>query len=228
MHAIKGNISLNINEHVYLKKPDSSVLGKKIIEGSINLIEEIGFENFTFKKLATKISSTEASIYRYFESKHNLLVYLTIWYYKWLQYRLAFKLANIDCPKDRLIRAIKLLTESVVEDTDFSYINEVKLNKIVIAESSKIYLNKSVDADNSEGFFKPYKDLVQKVSDIIIEINPNYKYPNMLVSTIIEGTHHQRFFAEHLPRLTNVVEGEDSVTTFYQDLIMKALGIEKQ
>ena len=34
----------------------------------------------------------------------------------------------------------------------------------------------------------------------------------MLVSTIIEGTHHQRFFAEHLPRLTNVVEGEDSVT----------------
>jgi hypothetical protein len=144
-----------------------------------------------------------------------------------LQYRLAFKLANIDCPKDRLIRAIKLLTESIEEDTDFSYINEVKLNKIVIAESSKIYLNKSVDADNSEGFFKPYKDLVQKVSDIIIEITPNYKYPNMLVSTIIEGTHHQRFFAEHLPRLTNVVEGEDSVTTFYQDLIMKALGIEK-
>jgi hypothetical protein len=32
MHAIKGNISLNINEHVYLKTPDSSVLGKKIID----------------------------------------------------------------------------------------------------------------------------------------------------------------------------------------------------
>jgi hypothetical protein len=49
----------------------------------------------------------------------------------------------------------------------------------------------------------------------------------MLVSTIIEGAHHQRFFADHLPRLTDIVEGEDAVTSFYLQLVERELGIEK-
>ncbi|MCR9172309.1 MAG: hypothetical protein NXI10_07465 [bacterium] len=45
----------------------------------------------------------------------------------------------------------------------------------------------------------------------------------MLVSTIIEGTHHQRFFTSHLPRLTNVIDGEDAVCSFYGKLTEKIL-----
>ena len=45
----------------------------------------------------------------------------------------------------------------------------------------------------------------------------------MLVSTIIEGAHHQRYFAEHLPSLTDVCEGEDAITTFYQKLALREL-----
>ena len=81
MDRLLSNIKIQVNEKVYLKDPDSSELGKKIIRGSIDLIDEIGFEQFTFKKLAIKINSTEASVYRYFDSKHTLLVYITLWYW---------------------------------------------------------------------------------------------------------------------------------------------------
>ena len=61
------------------------------------------------------------------------------------------------------------------------------------------------------------------VSEIITSINSTYKYPHMLVSTIIEGAHHQRYFAQHLPSLTDVVDNEDSITTFYQKLALKEI-----
>ncbi len=216
-------ISLQVNKNLYLKNPESSELGKKIITGSIDLIDEIGFDSFTFRKLGVHINSTEASIYRYFESKHKLLLYLNSWYWNWMEYRLIFSLANIDSPVSRLERAIFLLIEKISEDSDFSHINEVKLNRIVISESQKAYLTKDVDQENKIGAFTVQKQLVEKISRIILEINPTYKYPHMLVSTIIEGAHLQRFFAEHLPRLTDVSDSCDAITDFYKELIFKAI-----
>lgn len=221
MHNLLSNIKIKINEKVYLKDPESTVLGKKMLTQGIELIDELGFESFTFKKLATKIGSTEASIYRYFESKHHLLMYIVLWYWGWMEYRLVFGLNNIKSPEERLKKAIKILTERIEQDSKFSHINEIKLNRIVISESSKLYLNKNVDTENSDGFFLKYKTVVQLVSDVILEINTNYKYPHMLVSTIIEGAHHQRYFAEHLPRLTDIIEGEDAVVVFYQDMAIQ-------
>ena len=227
MDSIISKVSIQVHKSVFLKNPESSDLGRRIITGSIALIDEIGFEGFTFRKLGKKISSTEASIYRYFESKHKLLLYLTCWYWGWTEYRLVFGLANIPSPTERLERAITLLTAQIEEDSSFSHVNEVKLNKIVISESSKAYLTKEVDQDNQEGIFSVFKQIVERVSSIILEINPAYKYPHMLVSTVVEGAHHQRYFAAHLPRLTDVVEGEDSVTSFYKDLVIKAISPHK-
>ena len=84
-------------------------------------------------------------------------------------------------------------------------------------------MTKTVDEENKEGVFGQYKALVERVSDIILEINPTYKYSHMLVSTMIEGAHHQRYFAEHLPRLTDVVEGEDAIVEFYTNMVFKAI-----
>ena len=224
MKQSNSNIRLTINPESFLKDPESSVLGNKIIQGGIELIDEIGFEAFTFKKLAKHIESTEASIYRYFESKHKLLIYLTLWYWAWVDYRLVLATTNIECPKDRLMRAIQVVTEAVQQDSNFLQVDEVKLHRIILSESSKIYLNKKVDSDNSSGFFTQYKDVVERLSSIILEVNPTFKYPHMLVTTIIEGAHHQRYFAEHLPRLTDIIKTEDAVTTFYKDLVIKSIG----
>jgi AcrR family transcriptional regulator len=224
---LQSKIALKINAKVFKKDPLSSDLGGKVLRQSVEFIEEIGFEDFTFRKLAQRICSTEASIYRYFENKHNLLAYLTMWYWSWMEYRIYIKTLNIVDPQVRLGRAIKCLTEEIREDLEFQQIDEVKLHRVVIMESSKVYMSKKVDQNNELGFFMVYKDVVQRVADIILEINSTFKYPHMLVSTVIEGAHHQRFFADHLPRLTDVVEGEDAVTSFYLQLVERELAIEK-
>ncbi|MCH2229455.1 MAG: TetR/AcrR family transcriptional regulator [Crocinitomicaceae bacterium] len=227
MEALQSKIAIQINPNVYKKDPVSSELGIKIVREGILLLDELGFENFTFKKLAIKINSTEASIYRYFENKHNLLAYLTMWYWSWTENKIILKTLNIDSPEERLRRAIKCLTEEINEDKSVSHIDEIKLHNIVILESSKVYLCKTVQSDNESGFFLSYKSLVQRVADIILSIKPTFKYPHMLVSTIIEGAHHQRFFAHYLPRLTDTIEGEDAVTAFYTQLAERELNIEK-
>lgn len=223
MRDLLSKVSIQVNENTYLKDPKTSDLGLNIIGGSIDMIDEIGFESFTFRKLSLAIGSTEASIYRYFESKHKVLLYLTSWYWSWMEYRIVFSLANVSSPEDRLERAITILTGEVVEDSSFNHINEIKLHNIVICDSSKAYLTKEVDEENNAGLFLGYKELVARVSEIINEINPGFKYPHMLVSTIIEGAHHQQYFAKHLPRLTDVVQGEDSIVEFYKQMVTKTI-----
>ncbi len=223
MQELISKLSIRVNSHIYLKDPETSDLGKRIVDGGIDLIDEIGFEAFTFRKLGQHIKSPEASIYRYFESKHKLLLYLMSWYWGWMEYRMVLGLTNIKSPQERLNIAITMLTEQVSQDSNFSHIDEVKLNRIVISESSKSYLTKDVDHENKEGVFSGYKSLVARVSDIVEEINPNYKYRHMLVSTVIEGAHHQRYFVEHLPKLTDVVKGEDAIVTFSLQIMINAV-----
>jgi AcrR family transcriptional regulator len=226
MDNLLSKIEIRVNPSIYLKDPTTSDLGKKIIQGSIELIAEMGFESFTFRKLAAHIQSTEASIYRYFESKHKLLLYLTSWYWSWLEYRLVFAIANVENRVIRLERAIITLTKKIEEDGNFEHVNEIKLHHIVIAESSKAYLTKDVDTDNQLGVFSSYKQLVDRISGIILTVKPDYQFPHMLVSTVIEGVHHQRYFAEHLPRLTDCIEGVDTITHFYKELMLNTLKIE--
>lgn len=204
MKDLLANIIIKVDERLYLKNPETSEKGRKIIENGIILIDELGLESFTFRKLAKRIGSTEATIYRYFESKHMLLSYLISWYWNWLEYRLVFATSNIASPEVRLKIAIRILSGRIENDMDFAHINEVVLQRIVVAESAKAYLTKEVDENNREGFFYSYKRLCKRIADIILEINPDYKYPASLVSTISESAHYQKFFAQHLPSLTNI------------------------
>ena len=91
LNAMEVSLQIKMNEALYLRNPENSELGKGILKFSIQMINEIGFEAFTFKKLAKEIASTEAGIYRYFENKHRLLVYLTAWYWSWLEYQILFQ-----------------------------------------------------------------------------------------------------------------------------------------
>ena len=211
-------MSIEVNPELYLKNPDSSELGHTIISKSIELISEIGFEAFTFKKLGELINSPESSVYRYFKNKHSLLVYLTSWYWSWTEYRLVFATINIDLAKDRLARSLEILTKPVLIDNSFSYIDEVLLSEIIFSESIKTYHTKDVDIENAKGCFKSYKGVVQRVGDIIIEIAPNFPFAHMLVSTVIEGAHQQRFFTKHLPALTDTMKEEDAISEFYKQM----------
>lgn len=223
MKSITSQVSLTIAPCAYLKNPESSELGKRIISGSIELIDDHGFENFNFKKLANHIESTEASIYRYFENKHKILLYLSSWYWSWLDYKLAMSIMNIESAEERLNRCLDVLTAIKERDLDFVHVDEKRLNRIIVMESSKSYLTKDVDAENKEGAFSAYKNMVARVSSIIEEINPEFKYAKMLVTTVIEGVHHQHFFADHLPGLTTIIKGEDSISNFYKLIVFNSI-----
>lgn len=216
-------MQIQVNEKIFLKDPNSSELGKKIIANSIVLIDEMGLESFTFRKLALKLETTESSIYRYFESKHKLLLYLTSWYWGWLEYHLVFSTANISSAEERLKVAIKVVSMDIPDNEIFGHINLGLLNKIVISESSKAYLTKLVDDANKEGFYAGYKRLTARVSEIIKDINPDFKFANTLTSTIIEGIHHQKYFADHLPSLTDISNNTVVLAQFYTDMAISTI-----
>lgn len=223
MKHLLTNIKIRVDEKVFLKDPENSEKGKKIIEYGIKLIDELGLEAFTFKKLAERIGTTEATIYRYFESKHKLLVYLISWYWNWLEYRLVFATSNIASPEDRLRVAIRILSGKISNDMDYAHIDEVTLQRIVTAESAKAFLTKEVDEDNKDGFFLSYKRLCRRIADTILEINPDYEYPMSLVSTVSESAHYQAFFAQHLPSLTNINNNENRLVDFLTDLVFSTI-----
>ena len=112
MEQLLKSVKIAINENIYVKDPESSDLGKRIIEESILMINEVGFESFTFKKLGIRIKSNESSIYRYFENKHKLLLYLTSWYWGWLEYQLVFATNGIQNPGEKLEKAIEIVTKT--------------------------------------------------------------------------------------------------------------------
>lgn len=203
-----AQLQLQLNASLYLRDPQSSDLGQRIISQSIHLIDEIGFEAFTFKKLSVRINSTEASIYRYFENKHRLLTYLIAWYWSYLEYKISYETHNISDPSEKLRKAIRFITHQLDDDDHFAIISESALQRVVILESDKTYLTKNVDDDNKEGLFKGYKSLCLTIAKFVEEINPDFEYPRSLVSTCLEAAHQQIFFAQHLPTLTNIGKGE--------------------
>jgi hypothetical protein len=218
-------VHIKMNEALYLRNPADSELGRKIIMGSIELIDTHGFEAFTFKKLAEHIHTTEAGIYRYFENKHRLLIYLVAWYWSWLEYQIDFNTKNIADPKVKLETVIKLLASAVEDDKGTSYVNESLLHRIVISEGSKAYLTKHVGEDNKHQFFKPYKDLCTVIGNVIQEYNPSYKYPKSLASTILEMAHLQNYFMHHLPSLTDFGDKkqESDIIIFLNDLAFRSI-----
>ena len=217
------HIQITIDPALYTRNPETTELGRNIVSKSIEMIDELGFEKFTFKKLGVEINSNESSIYRYFDSKHTLLVYLTSWYWSWVEYRLVFSTTNVSNPEVKLESALALITKDATQDNEISYVNEMLLHRIIISESSKAYHTKDVDKENAKGYYKTYKRVVQRISDIVLEINPSYAFPHMLISTVIEGAHHQRYFSKHLPALTNVEEGQNTIEKFYTDMVFKAI-----
>lgn len=227
MDHILKNITVQINEKIFLKDPESTALGKRIIENSILLIDEIGFEQFTFKKLGQAINSNESSVYRYFENKHKLLLYLTSWYWGWMEYQLVIHTISMSDAQEKLLKAITILTQQITEDSDFSHINEVKLQRIIIAEYSKSYLTKEVDTENKQGYFSIYKRLVERLSTLITAVNPDYAYPASLSSCVLEGALHQHFIKDHFTALTDC-NAQVTPTHFFLNLVQSTLAISNE
>jgi AcrR family transcriptional regulator len=220
------SLELNINDKLFLRNPQHSEIGRRILKNSILLFDEIGLEQFTFKKLAEQVGSTEATMYRYFENKNYLLLYLINWYWEWMKIHIDYAIHNVEDPRLRLKKAINAIVDTAKRNTNVDFIDEDILHRIVIVEGTKAYHSKDVDQLNKDGFFTSYKTLCQKLAGVILEVNPNYPYPRALATNLLEMANDNIYFAEHLPRLTDIKKGEnifDQITEMLQFFAFRLL-----
>lgn len=222
MEELLKNLKIQVSDTLYLKDPESSDLGRKIIGNGILLIDKIGFEKFTFKKLGEDIQSNESSVYRYFENKHKFLVYITNWFWGWKEFQLTFSTFGINDPMEKLLKAVEVMAHPVEEDIRFKHINEVALNNIIINESSKSYLTKKVDEENKHGHFMLYKRLVKRISEMISEVDRTYQYPYSLATTIIDGSLHQHFLSKHFSSITDCTD-EITPSMYFKNMVSSLL-----
>ena len=221
MDKLLASLRISISHSTYKKDPESSDLGKKIIEESISMIDSEGFESFTFKKLGDQIQSNESSIYRYFENKHKLLLYLCSWYWGWIEYNLVLSCYSISDPKEKLFKAIEIISREVCEDSTFTFINEPALFRIIINENAKSFLTKKVDEENKQGGFESYKRLINRINEMILAVCPTYPFAKSLANSIVEISLNQYFVRDHFKSITD--KNYTTPKDFILDLVQKTL-----
>ncbi len=197
-------VYISPNTTLYLRDPQATPLGKQIITAAISAFDELGLERLTFRKLAAEVGCTEATVYRYFSDKQQLLVYLVSWYWDWVHYLLQSAAQMPTDPVSKLRAAVTALTQPMVANPAVPYIDERILHHVVVTEGMKAYYSKTTDRHNRDGVFLPYKQLVETLADLILAVSPSFAYPHTLATTLFEMAHNQIYYAEHLPRLTDV------------------------
>ncbi len=219
------DFKIKMSDKLYVRDPEGTDIGKMIIKSSVTMISNIGYEQFTFKKLAIEINSTEATIYRYFENKHKLLIYLLDWYWSFIEFQVIFQLNNISDPVEKIKKVIDILVWEDNAAIVFTEPDQQALYYIAIAEGSKTYLSKDVDDNNKELLYKPFKDLCARIALIFKEYNPKYKYPSSLASTVVETSHLQYYFMQHLPRLCDFSKKKNpkDIEAYLEHLVFGAL-----
>lgn len=197
-------ITIKVNPRTYLRDPSETQLGRKIIMHAISVLSETGFHCFNFKQLAKEMGSTEASIYRYFENKHFLLIYLTSWYWDYLDYLIMINTRNIQNPNERLKLAIKTMVEGSTEASPVDYIDQKKLHRIVVEHSTKVFHNKKIDMTDRCGLFKNFTNLNKNIASLISACNENFKYPHSLATNLVKLAIDHTYYAEHMCAITEI------------------------
>lgn len=201
---MRHGVKFILSKHLYIKDPQETKFGKRLLRHSVELMEQIGFEAFNFKKLAIQMKSAEASIYRYFENKHKLLLFLSCWYWEWVHYLIDVNTLNINNDEQRLKITVHQLLHASEQSNMTEYINENILHRLLVKEGVKAIHSQEVDEENEHGIFKSRKELVDKIGQILLAIKPDFMYPETLASTMIDMAENQIYYADHLPALSSV------------------------
>lgn len=223
------HMDVQVRERVFTKDPSGTELGHRIVEASIRLIDELGFEAFTMAKLAKALGTAEASVYRYFANKHQLLVYLVDWYWAWREIKLAFDTANIADKRERLERGIRSVSGPITERGQHAYVDLRALYRIATNESAKAFFTKGVEPGDKDGHFGSFVRLSHRLRDLILEARPGHAHAHDLAALVLEGTGSLRFFHEQLPALFGKpVKGKDAVTDLLVHLVFASIDTKRK
>jgi len=201
----------------YLKDPDSSETGRDIMVHGAAMMACGGIESFTFRKLAARAGITEATVYRYFSNKHQLLLFLLNRYWNALEYKAMLETVHINNPLARLHRLAELLTGPVEETEKGEFAGHLYL--IAMSESVKVHLGKETGTDWQKGMLNGYARITGLVAETLRTAHPEYPYPRAWAATFIDSAMQQQFLMRHLPELTEVQSSPVSLTGFLLSLI---------
>jgi AcrR family transcriptional regulator len=192
-----------------LRDPEGTELGRAAVAGGLELLNELGLEAFTFRKLAERIGSTEVSLYKYFPNKHRLLQYHFQLYWLWLRQVCGREVEEARDPKDALRRCVEAICGVWPRELPPLQVDPHALRLLVIEEGTKSYLHKNVDADNAKRLFAPYKEFSAFLAARLVAVRRGVPMPRSFATTVIEMAHSLPFAMEHLPSLTELSSRKD-------------------
>jgi hypothetical protein len=98
----------------------------------------------------------------------------------------------------------------MTKNDEISYIDEDILHSIMVSQADKVYRIKEVTEENKNGFFLAYKKVVRFISDIMLEVDPDFPYARICASTLTEMPNQQLYYAKNLPSLTSLANEQDN------------------
>lgn len=214
--------SLQVSDTFYLRNPHTTALGKKMIARAITIIDEIGYSQFTFKKLALSINSVEASIYRYFENKEHMLFYLVATYWTATNFRVKFFTQMLRSHEERVYTTIDVLTgiqSAAVPGLDFNQYEALQR----IARKNYFYAltilrNKENGEVLERELFKVSKEIQDHLEASIRKLAPSFQYSALMADTIMNKG---LYSVEELKSagLNNREEGYRELASFLKEVL---------
>jgi AcrR family transcriptional regulator len=222
-----AHYQLDLDPSLTLRDPGSP-MGRRILSDGLDLMNELGLETFTFKKLAGHIGCTEVTVYHYFANKQRLLQYYFQLYWLWLGILGDQSGGAVKDPLDRLHRSIRILAGLWPDQVLAAQLDPSALRMLVINEGSKSFMHKNVDSDNKLKLFKPYKDLCAQVASELKACSPRVRSPRSFATTLVEMAHSLEFAMFHLPAFTDLSEKKDrkQLAAFLIDMTDRYLGVK--
>ncbi len=218
----------------YLIEPDpglslrdiTSPTGTRIVVEGLVLMNELGLEAFTFKKLAERIGCTEVTVYHYFANKQRLLQYYFQVYWLWLATHCKEEGRGLLDPLERLRGDIRVICGLWPIESRAAQFHPSALRSLVMNEGSKSFMHKNVDMDNKLRLFQPYKDLVAHIGQEVKACAPRIRSSRSFATTLVEMAHSLEYAMEHLPALTELSEKRDrkQLAAFLIDLAERYVG----
>jgi len=206
-----NNVHLHLrpDTSLSLKDPEATELGRSMLIGGLELMNELGLEAFTFKKLADHIGCTEVSLYKYFPNKQRLLQYYFQLYWLWLRQVCGRLAERANDPREALEDVVEAICGVWPKELPQVQLDPQALRTLLIEEGMKSYLHKNVDQDNARRLFLPYKELSAFVAERLVACRADVPWPRSFATTVIEMAHSLPFAMEHLPSLTELSSRKD-------------------
>lgn len=181
---------------LYVKNPQNSELGRDLISSAAEMIGSSGIEAFTLLKLARKVGCTEATVYRYFGSKQQLLYYLMNLYWGYVAFSVDYHSQKHKSARKQLREAIEVISNPHIEEFTDSAL-AASLKSVAIQEGIRIHLTPALSEDLKKGHLAHYVQLISLFETLIREAHPDYEYSRSLAGTLIDASLQQLFHHMH-------------------------------